>query len=50
MMNNICLIKDGRATIGVQQPSSDPHIEPVDATGPVRADAGGPGSSREGEG
>ena len=24
-------IKDGRATIGVQQPSSDPHIEPVDA-------------------
>ena len=25
-------IKDGRATIGVQQPSSDPHIEPVDAT------------------
>ena len=31
-MNNICLIKDGRATIGVQQPSSDPHIQPVDAT------------------
>ena len=24
-------IKDGRATIGVQQPSSDPYIEPVDA-------------------
>ena len=24
-------IKDGRATIGVQQPSSDPHIESVDA-------------------
>ena len=24
-------IKDGRATVGVQQPSSDPHIEPVDA-------------------
>ena len=23
-------IKDGRATIGVQRPSSDPHIEPVD--------------------
>ena len=24
-------IKDGRATIGVQQPSSDPHIESFDA-------------------
>ena len=24
-------IKDGRATVGVQQPSSDPHIERVDA-------------------
>ena len=24
-------IKEGRATIGVQRPSSDPHIEPVDA-------------------
>ena len=24
-------IKDGRATIGVQRPSSDPHIEPVEA-------------------
>ena len=24
-------IKDGRATIGVQQPSSDPHVESVDA-------------------
>ncbi len=24
-------IKEGRATIGVKQPSSDPHIEPVDA-------------------
>ena len=23
-------IKDGRATIGVQRPSSDPHIETVD--------------------
>ena len=25
-------IKDGRATIGVQQPSSDPYIEPVGAS------------------
>ena len=25
-------IKDGRATVGVQRPSSDPYIEPVDAT------------------
>lgn len=24
-------VKDGRATIGVQRPSSNPHIEPVDA-------------------
>ena len=26
----VLAIKDGRATIGVQRPSSDPHIEPVD--------------------
>ena len=50
MMNNICLIKDGRATIGVQQPSSDPPHRAGRCHGPVRADAGGPGSSREGEG
>ncbi len=24
-------IRNGRATIGMQRPSSDPHIEPVDA-------------------
>ncbi len=28
----VLAIKDGRATIGVQQPSSDPYIEPVDAS------------------
>ena len=43
-------IKDGRATIGVQQPSSDPHIESFDDLGRVRADAGSLGCDREGEG
>ena len=43
-------IKGGRATIGVQQPSSDPHIETFDDHGPVRAGSGGPGGGREGEG
>ena len=43
-------IKGGRATIGVQQPSSDPHIESfddLDASGLAR---GGPGGGRKGEG
>ena len=43
-------IKGGRATIGVQQPSSDPHIETFDGPGRIRADAGGLGGGRKGEG
>ena len=42
-------IKGGRATIGVQQPSSDPHIESFDGQGPDRAGTGGPGGGRKGE-
>ena len=41
-------IKGGRATIGVQRTSSDPHIESFDEPGPVRADAGGLGGHRTG--
>ena len=43
-------IKGGRATIGVQQPSSDPHIESfddLDLSGLTQED---PGGDREGEG
>ena len=40
-------IKGGRATIGVQRPSSDPHIETFDDPG--RADPGGLGGDRTGE-
>ena len=42
-------LKGGRATIGVQQPSSDPHIESFDDLDAVRAGTGGPGGDRKGE-
>ena len=43
-------IKGGRATIGVQQPSSDPHIETFDNHDLAGTGAGGLGGDREGEG
>ena len=43
-------LKGGRATIGVQQPSSDPHIESFDDADVSGADAGGLGGDRKGQG
>ena len=43
-------LKGGRATIGVQQPSSDPHIETFDDLDVSGPDAGGLGGARKGEG
>ena len=42
-------IKGGRATIGVQRPSSDPHIETFDDGDLAGADTGGLGGDRTGE-
>ena len=43
-------IKGRRATIGVQQPSSDPHIETFDDLDEIGLTTEGPGGDREGEG
>ena len=43
-------IKGGRATIGVQGASSDPHIESFDDLDEFGADTGGLGGDRKGEG
>ena len=43
-------IKDGRATIGVQRPSSDSAHRDVRRPGPIRAVTGGLGGGRKGEG
>ena len=42
-------IKEGRAIIGVQRPSSDPYIESFDDPDPGRGDAGGPCGHRKSE-